>query len=105
MRKGSRWLRQALTEAAHGATHTKKSYLATLYQRIAARRGRKKAVIAVAHAILVICYSVLTRQEPYQELGANYFDERERQNIERRLVKRLQRLGYEVVLQPTAQAA
>ncbi len=104
-RKGSRWLRQALTEAAHGAAHTKKTYLAALYHRIAARRGRKKAVIAVAHAILVICYYLLMRQEPYRELGANYFDERERQDVERRLVKRLQRLGYEVVLQPTVQAA
>lgn len=104
-RKGSRWLRQALTEAAHGAAHTKQTYLAALYHRIAARRGRKKAVIAVAHAILVICYYLLTRQEPYQDLGANYFDERERQAVERRLVKRLQRLGYEVVLHPAAQVA
>ncbi len=104
-RKGSRWLRQALTEAAHGAAHTKKTYLAALYHRIAARRGRKKAIIAVAHAILVICYYLLLRKEPYQELGANYFDERERQDVERRLVKRLQRLGYEVILKPAALAA
>lgn len=104
-RTGSRWLRQALTEAAHGAAHTKKTYLAALYHRIAARRGRKQAIIAVAHAILVIVYHLLKRHEPYQELGANYFDERERQDLERRLVKRLQRLGYNVVLQPTAQAA
>ncbi len=104
-RKGSRWLRQALTEAAHGAAHTKKTYLAALYHRIAARRGRKKAVIAVAHAILVIVYHLLTRHEPYRELGANYFDERERQDVERRLVRRLQGLGYDVMLQPSAQAA
>jgi transposase len=104
-RKGSRWLRQALTEAAHGAAHTKKSYLAALYHRIAARRGRKKAIIAVAHAILVIVYHLLTRHEPYRELGANYFDERERKDVERRLVKRLRGLGYDVILQPTAQAA
>ena len=104
-RKGSRWLRQALTEAAHGAAHTKKTYLAALYQRIAARRGRKKAVIAVAHAILVIVYHLLTRHEPYKELGANYFDDRDRQEVERRLVKRLRGLGYDVILQPTAQAA
>jgi len=104
-RKGSRWLRQALTEAAHGAAHTKQTYLAALYQRIAARRGRKKAIIAVAHAILVIVYHLLTRREPYRDLGVNYFDERERQEVERRLVRRLQRLGYEVTLQPVAQAA
>jgi transposase len=99
-RKGSRWLRQALTEAAHGAAHTKHSYLAALYHRIAARRGKKRAIIAVAHAILVIIYQLLTRQEPYRELGANYFDERERAGVERRLVRRLERLGYTVVLQP-----
>lgn len=104
-RNGSRWLRQALIEAAHGAAHTKKTYLAALFHRIAARRGRKKALIAVAHTILVIVYHLLTRQEPYRELGANYFDERERQEVERRLVRRLQHLGYEVVLQPCAQAA
>ena len=104
-RKGSQWLRQALTEAAHGAAHTKQTYLDALYQRIAARRGRKKAIIAVAHAILRICYYLLTRKEPYQDLGVNYFDERERQSVERRLVRRLERLGYTVSLQPTAQAA
>ncbi len=104
-RKGSRWLRQALTEAAHGAAHTKQTYLAALYQRIAARRGRKKAIIAVAHAILVICYYLLMRQEPYQDLGANYFDEREREGVERRLIRRLERLGYTVVLQPVRAAA
>ncbi len=104
-RKGSRWLRQALTEAAHGAAHTKQTYLAALYQRIAARRGRKKAIIAVAHAILVICYYLLMRQEPYQDLGANYFDEREREGVERRLIRRLERLGYTVVLQPVSAAA
>lgn len=104
-RKGSRWLRQALTEAAHGAAHTKKTYLAALYHRIAARRGRKKAIIAVAHALLVIVYHLLKRHEPYRELGANYFDERERQDVERRLVRRLRGLGYDVILQPSAQAA
>lgn len=90
-------------EAAHGAAHTKHTYLAALYHRLAARRGRNKATLAVAHAILVICYHLLTRQEPYRELGANYFDERARHDVERRLIQRLQRLGYNVVLQPVAQ--
>lgn len=101
-RKGSRWLRQALVEAAHGAAHTKKTYLAALHRRIATRRGRNKATVAVAHAILVISYYLLTRKEPYEDLGANYFDEREKQDLERRLVKRLQHLGYDVRLQPAA---
>jgi transposase len=81
------------------------TYLAALYHRLAARRGTNKAIIPVAHAILVICYYLLLRNEPYQELGANYFDERERQDLERRLVRRLRRLGYEVALHPVAQAA
>ena len=104
-RKGSRWLRQALVEAAHGAAHTKHTYLAALYRRLAARRGRNKATIAVAHAILVIVSHLLTRHEPYRELGAHYFDERARQDVERRLVRRLQRFGYEVMLQPSVQVA
>ena len=82
----------------------RKTYLTALHRRLAARRGRKKAVIAVAHAILVICYHLLTRHESYRELGANYFDERERQDVERRLVRRLQRLGYDVVLHPASVA-
>lgn len=98
--KGSPWLRQVLMEAAHGAGHTKNTYLSALYRRIAARRGHKKALVAVAHAILVIVYHVLSRKENYQELGGNYFDERERQMIERRAVRRLEQLGYHVQLQP-----
>lgn len=104
-RKGSRWLRQLLLEAAHGAAHTKQTYLGALYRRLAARRGTKKALVAVGHAILVIAYHVLTRREPYQDLGANYFDERDRQAVERRLVRRLEQLGYEVKLKPAEAAA
>jgi transposase len=104
-RKGSRWLRQLLIEAAHGAAHTKQTYLGALYRRLAARRGTKKALVAVGHAILVITYHVLTRREPYQDLGANYFDERDRQAVERRLVRRLEQLGYEVRLKPVEAAA
>ena len=62
------------------------------------RRGKKKAIIAVGHSILVIVYHILTRAEPYQELGENYLEERERKAVERRLVQRLERLGYEVSL-------
>lgn len=101
--KGSPWLRQVLMEAAHGAAHTKNTYLSALYRRIAARRGHKKALVAVAHAILVIVYHVLSRKENYQELGGNYFDERERQMIERRAVRRLEQLGYRVQLELIAQ--
>ncbi len=97
-RKGSRWLRQALTEAAQAAGRSKTTYLGAQFRRIAARRGKRRAVIAVAHTILVIAYHVLTRKEAYSDLGATYFDELDRQAVERRLVRRLERLGYQVEL-------
>jgi transposase len=68
---------------------------------LASRRRAKKALIAVAHALLAIISHLLSRLVPYQDLGANYFDERERQALEYRLVRRLQKLGYEVALFPT----
>jgi hypothetical protein len=69
------------------------------------RRGVKKAQVAVGHSILLIAYHVLTRRQPYRDLGANYFDEHERQAVERRLVRRLELLGYQVSLEPTKPAA
>jgi transposase len=104
-RKGSRWLRQALVEAAQGAVRSKNTYLSAQDRRLAARRGKKRATIVVGHSILVIIYHLLTRGETYQDLGGNYFDEQERHNVEQRLVHRLERLGYHVDLQPIARAA
>jgi transposase len=104
-RKGNRWLRQVLVEIAHVASKTKNTYLAAQYKRIAARRGKKRALIAVGHTVLIIVYTLLTRQQPYQDLGAAYFDQREQHRVERRLVQRLERLGYEVALQPRALAS
>jgi transposase len=104
-RKGSPWLRQALIEAAHGAARSKKTYLGAQYRRLVVRLGKKKAIVAVAHSILVIAYHVLTRREAYQDLGPNYFDEHDRQRVEERLVRRLKRLGYEVELKPLDKAA
>jgi len=101
-RKGNVWLRQVLIEIAHVASKTKETYLAAQYRRIAARRGKKRALVALAHTILVIVYQILTKREPYRELGGTYFDERERQRVEQRLVHRLERLGYQVTLRPTA---
>lgn len=103
--KGSPWLRKLLVEAAHAAAHTKHTYLSALYRRIRARGGAKKAMIAVGHAILVICYHLLDQQISYEELGGNYFDERDRQATEKRLVRRLEQLGYQVALQPASQVA
>jgi transposase len=104
-RKGSRWLRHALIEAAHGAARTKNKYLKTQYHRVAAHRGKKKALVAVGHSILIISYHLLTRGQEYTDLGANYFDERDRSAVQRRCVKRLEKLGYSVQLQQTALAA
>ncbi|HLW03565.1 MAG TPA: IS110 family transposase [Ktedonobacterales bacterium] len=104
-RKGSPWLRTALVEAAQAAGRTKETYLAAQYRRLTARRGVKRAAVAVAHTILVIVYHLLTRHEAYRELGMTYFDERDRQRVERRLVHRLEALGYVVALHPAASGA
>jgi transposase len=101
-RKGSRWLRQVLVEAAHVAAKTKGTYLAAQYRRIAARRGKKRALIALGHTILTIVYHLLTRKQPYRDLGAASFDTRDQRRIEHRLVRRLEGLGYRVSLQPNA---
>jgi transposase len=101
-RKGSPYLRQLLVEAANAAARTKNTYLSAHYHRIAARRGRKRALIAVGHTILVIIYHILSQKKSYEDLGSNYFDERDRQQTEKRLVRRLEKLGYQVQLQPVA---
>lgn len=104
-RKGSPWLRTALVEAAQAAARTKDTYLATQYRRLAARRGANRAAVAVAHTLLVMVYALLTQQVTYHELGGQYFDERDREAMQRRLVHRLEALGYAVSLQPTATPA
>jgi transposase len=104
-RKGNAWLRKLLIEAAHAAAHTKNTYLSAQYHRLAGRRGKKKAMIAVGHSILVIIYHVLRDQKAYCELGSNYFDEQNRHSTEKRLVRRLEKLGYEVSLKSTSPAA
>jgi len=106
-RKGNRALRTALIQAAQAAARTKGTYLAAQYHRLAGRRGKKKAWMAVAHSILVIAYHLIQRQEEYRELGGDYFDRRRPEATAKRLVKRLEQLGYQVSLQaqPTAAAA
>jgi transposase len=104
-RKGSPWLRTALVEAAQAAARTKDTYLAAHYRRLAARRGAKRAAVAVAHTLLVMVYSLLTQQQAYHELGGQYFAARDRQAVQRRLVHRLEALGYAVSLQPATTPA
>jgi transposase len=105
-RKGSPWLRTALVEAAQAAARTKDTYLAAQYRRLAARLGAKRAAVAVAHTLLVMVYALLTQQQQtYHELGGQYFDARDRQAVQRRLVHRLEALGYAVSLQPATTPA
>ena len=99
-RKGNRPLRAILTQLAHAAVRTKGTYLSALYQRLAARRGKNRAIVAVAHAIMRSVFYMLSRQEPYRELGANYFDERRRHYTVDRLARRIEHLGYRVHLEP-----
>jgi transposase len=92
-----------LVEAAHAAGCSKDSYLGAQYRRLAARRGAKRSAVAVGHRILVIAYHLLKTGRPYEELGADYCDERNREALHRELVKRLERLGCKVALeQPLA---
>ncbi len=104
-RKGSPWLRATLVEAAWGASHTKETYLHAQYRRLAARRGRKKAIFALGHSILVSAYHVLTRHVPYADLGGDYFDRRQRTVVEARLVRRLEKLGLKVTIKPLVPSA
>jgi len=99
-RKGSQWLRTALVEAAHAASHCKDSYLSAQSHRLAFRRGKKRAAVALAHTLLIIVYHLLAHEEEYQELGGTYFDELDRDKKEQRLVRQLERLGFEVALTP-----
>lgn len=103
--KGSPYLRRALVQAAWAASHTKGTYLAAQYQRLVKRKGKKKALVAVGHSILVIVYHLLSRKSGYQELGGDYFD---RYNVEmqrRRLIRQLESLGVKVTIEEIAQVA
>jgi transposase len=95
---GDRWLRRTLTEAAWAASHTRDTYLASQYHRLAGRRGRKRALIALGHTLLVVIYHIIKYRVDYQDLGPDYFLRLEPDRQKRYLVKRLQQLGFEVQL-------
>ncbi len=101
-RKGDVWLRTALTEAAQAASRSKDTYLASQYHHVAARRGKKKAIVAVAHSILRIVWHLLEHNCTFVDLGSRYLEERDRQQIQRRLVRRLEAFGFTVKLEPAA---
>jgi len=98
MRKGNIWLRRTMCEVAWGASHTNDSYFAAQFRRIASRRGRKRALMAVAHSILVTAYSMLKHKRHYKDLGADFFDGINRDKVRDRLVQRLAKLGFDVTL-------
>jgi len=104
-RKGNAWLKTALVQAAHGAARMKGTALAAKYQRVRARRGAKRAIMAVAHRLLVIAYHVIARREPYHELGADYLERRQPVAIVDRLVQRLRQLGVDVTVMAEGQSA
>ena len=99
-RDGNQALQEALCEAAWAASRTKNTYLAALYRRLAGRRGKKRAIVAVAHSILVSAYHMLLRHERYKDLGTNYFDERKKVSVVNRLLRRLDKLGVTVTIDP-----
>ncbi len=98
--KGSVWLRRALCQAAWAASRTKNTYLAAQYNHLIVRKGKKRTIVAVAHTMLVMAYYMAKRQCTYQELGGDYFDRRNADTMQHRLVKKLKNLGYEVTLTP-----
>ena len=103
--KGSKALRTALVEAAWAATRTKGTYLRTKYHRLVKRMPKKKALVAVAHTMLVIVYHLLNRRVAYAELGSDYVDRQQVERQRRRLVERLEGLGVKVTIAEVAEAA
>jgi transposase len=97
-RFANRSLRQALVESARGAVHKRDSYLAAQYRRLVKRRGDTKAIVAVAHSILVIAYHVLRDGQSYREVGGDYFERLNADRLTRYHTKRLAALGYAVTL-------
>jgi len=97
-RAGNRWLRRALCQASWAASHKKNAYLASQFKRIAARRGPQRALVAVAHSILVIVYKMLQTAKPYRDIGADYLELIHKDQLQRSLVRRLERLGLRVTV-------
>lgn len=101
-RKGDSWLRGALGEAAAGAARSKNTYLQARYRRLAARRGKKRALLAIGHSILIATWHMITNETGYHDLGATYFLTRtDPDHQARRLVGQLHQLGFQVTLNPT----
>jgi transposase len=103
--KGSRWLRSALVQAAHAAVKVKDSHLAAVYHRLVVKRGKKKAIIAVAHRLLVAIYHMLKHRQPSREIGTAPPSEPAKRKLAERLQRRIEKLGYTVTMAPAATPA
>ena len=99
-KKGNSSLKKTLVLCANSASHCKNSYLSAQFKRIAAHRGRKRANVALAHTILIICYFMIKTGQCYQDLGADFFDKRNKETIAKRSVQRLEALGFNVTIKP-----
>ena len=100
-RKGSKWLRTALVQAANAAARSKDTYLAAHDQRIKGRRGHHKAIVAVAHSVLVIVWHLLTGNQPYSDLSGDYVVQRHHGEAHKnRLIRQLERMRYKVTVEP-----
>lgn len=102
--KGDPWLRETLVEVAWAASRSRKTYFFVQYHRLAARRGKKRALVAVAHSILVIIYHLLAKGTTYSELGPNFYDHLNHQRLLKYHLRRLKELGYRVTAEPETAA-
>jgi len=100
IRKGNKYLKATLVECARAGIRNKQSYLYSRYQRIAARRGGKRALIAVAHTMLIAIYHILKEKVPYHDLGADYYSVINQEKIINRNIRTLEKLGVNVMIQP-----
>jgi transposase len=100
--RGNRWIKGVMTEIAWAATRTKNSYSRTQYRKLAGHRGKKRALVAVANSLLQAAWYMLTHRESYKNLGADYYERLHRKDLERSLIRRLEKLGHKVTLQPAA---
>jgi transposase len=100
--RGNRWIKGVMTEIAWAATRKKNSYSAAQYRKLAGHRGKKRALVAVANSLLQAVWHMLTHQLSYRDLGADYYERTNRKDLERSLIRRLERLGHKVILEPAA---
>jgi len=103
--KANAWLRRALTEAAWSAARTKDTYAQAQYRRLVPRRGKKRAIVAVGHSLLIAAYHIIKDEVTYKDLGPTHFERLDPQRLTRYLVKRLEKLGHKVILDPQEDAA